>query len=167
MGILGAIVKAATVKAVAKAAEGAVESIATQAGKAVVAKVDAKKEAEKAARQEQREIRREDREVKREIRKEERAYQKELLKENVPCLFVPKSANDFIGCDYEEVIKELQAYGFEDFHLHEKKDLSNNWFSRSDHHRITEITIEGMDDFKKRTAFRMGARVVITYHEYK
>lgn len=156
MGILGAIVKAATVKAVAKAAEGAVESIAMHAENAAVAKAKAQKEAEKEARRE-----------KQEVRREERLAQKELLKENIPCLFAPKNASDFIRRDYEEVINELRAHGFENIHLLEKKDIRNNWLERADHHKIIEITIEGMDDFKKRTAFRMGARVVITYHEYR
>lgn len=80
---------------------------------------------------------------------------------------VPRSAEDIRGEDYEEIKRELEAYGFKNINLLEKKDLRKNWFTKIDNRKITEISINGKTDFKKKARFLCDAQVVIVYRTFK
>lgn len=78
--------------------------------------------------------------------------------------YAPRSASDMYGHKYEEIRDELIAHGFTNITLFEKKDVKDNWFSRSDKDFIISVVINGRDNFKKKAKFMSDAHVVITYH---
>lgn len=90
-----------------------------------------------------------------------------IQKEKTIYVYTPKSASEFLGKDYEEVVTELEAHGFDNIHLIEKRDLKNNWFYRGDNRKIVEISIDGKKEFRTRSKFLPEVRVVITYHTFK
>lgn len=78
---------------------------------------------------------------------------------------LPRSADDYCGQNYEEVEEELQAYGFKNIALLQKKDLLNGWMVKDG--TVKEISISGKANFKKGQRFSSMARVVITYHTFR
>ena len=65
----------------------------------------------------------------------------------------------------KEVKAELEAYGFTNIALVERKDLMMGLLTKAG--AIEEISIEGKADFKKNTKYRSDARVVIIYHTFR
>lgn len=86
---------------------------------------------------------------------------------NVPQtrIAVPKSAAEYRGKDYEVIVEELRAYGFESFGLLPIKDLINGKVKKDG--SIEKITINGSAEFKANTKFPPDAHVVIEYHTFR
>lgn len=88
-------------------------------------------------------------------------------KNNLSYVYTPESAEHYRGMDFEEVKKELSAYGFKNINLLERKDLRNNIFFRMDNRKVSKITIAGQTEFKKKAKFLSDAQVVIEYHIFR
>ena len=84
---------------------------------------------------------------------------------DIPNINVPFSSESCRGRNFEEVKDELVAHGFMDISLLPKKDLINGWLTKDG--SIEKITINGRDNFKKKSAFSEHAKVVIVYHTFK
>ena len=80
---------------------------------------------------------------------------------------VPQSSSSYIGMHYADVQSELQAYGFENINLLEKKVLWNTGLNRSRRDKVIEISINGRTSFNKRHKFRSDDQGGIVYHTYR
>lgn len=78
---------------------------------------------------------------------------------------IPSGAEFYYHRNYDEVKRELEAYGFTNITLVERKDLVIGLMNRNG--SIEEISIDGKANFKKNAKFSSDARVVIIYHTYK
>lgn len=78
---------------------------------------------------------------------------------------IPSGAESYYHRNYDEVKRELEAYGFSNITLVERKDLVIGFMNRNG--SIEEISIDGKANFKKNAKFRSDARVVIIYHTFK
>lgn len=78
---------------------------------------------------------------------------------------IPSAAISYYHRNYEEVKRELEAYGFENITLLERKDLMTGVLTPKG--AIEEISIDGKANFRKNAKFRSDARVVIIYHELR
>ena len=88
-------------------------------------------------------------------------------KNNVKFVYTPQSAESYREMTFDEVYEELTAYGFTNINLLEKKTLKNNWFNRNKFMKVSEISINGKTEFKKKAKFLSDAHIVITYCTYK
>lgn len=80
-------------------------------------------------------------------------------------LKVPKSAEDYLGDDYENVEKDLSSCGFTNISLREKSDLRNGLlFKNKSIGKVSDISISGNNAFKRKMKFPSNAHIVIVYH---
>ncbi len=93
------------------------------------------------------------------------AVVKQVTEKKKTTVRIPSAALDYYHRNYEEVKAELEAYGFTNIALVERKDLMMGLLTKAG--AIEEISIEGKADFKKNTKYRSDARVVIIYHTFR
>ena len=77
---------------------------------------------------------------------------------------IPNSAEEYFHRDVKEVKEELEAYGFTNINLVERKDLHLGIMIHEG--AIEQISIAGNPDFKKKAKFPLDANVVIIYHTF-
>ena len=78
---------------------------------------------------------------------------------------VPRSADEFIDMKMDEVIQELNAYGFTNIATLPQKDLFK--FQHKSVGKVVKIAANGNDSFKSKAKFSLETRFVITYHELR
>ena len=88
-------------------------------------------------------------------------------KNDLRYIYVPQGAESYIGEHYLDVQTELQAHGFENINLLEKKVLHNVWINKSRNEKVISISINGRESFKKKQRFRSDDQIVIVYHTYR
>lgn len=93
------------------------------------------------------------------------AVAKQVTEKKKTTVRIPSGAVEYFHRDYQEVKTELEAYGFTNITLVERKDLMMGLLTKAG--AIEEISIDGKADFKKNTKYRSDARVVIIYHTFK
>ena len=77
----------------------------------------------------------------------------------------PISSNGCINANYAVVAKRFMDEGFTEIHIEPVPDLINGWITKDG--SIKQITIDGKENFCKRTKFAYDANVIIRYHTFK
>ena len=77
----------------------------------------------------------------------------------------PISSNGCINANYAVVAKRFKDEGFTENHIEPIPDLINGWITKDG--SIKQITIDGKENFSKRTKFAYDANVIIRYHTFK
>ena len=74
------------------------------------------------------------------------------------------SSEDYTGKNYEDVEKELRAYGFTNVQLIPKKDLIKGIFTK--YGQVQEVTVNGKP-FRKNARIWSTANIAIEYHVFR
>ena len=80
-------------------------------------------------------------------------------------IYVPISADDAEGMNYEELTSLLKEAGFANITVNPEYDLITGWIKKE--YSVETVSIGGNDDFSENTSFRPDAEVIITYHRFK
>lgn len=78
---------------------------------------------------------------------------------------VPLDAKNYKGENYEIVIKQLEAAGFENIDTEIIADLSNEFLKKDG--KVENVSIAENTEFKKGTYFSKDSQVMVTYHTFK
>lgn len=74
----------------------------------------------------------------------------------------PRSAQDYIGLNYETVINEFEKAGFSNIETEELQDLNSN--SELPDGGVSSVSINGQKEFEKGIKFAKDSPVLITFH---
>lgn len=79
---------------------------------------------------------------------------------------IPKSLNDMLGMDYKILQKELSEAGFTDVSTTETEDITNENESKYKYKTVSDVMINGKDDYQKNDTIPIDSEIVICYHTY-
>lgn len=83
-------------------------------------------------------------------------------------IMMPRSAADYEGLPYLEVIEELKAFGFTDFGVLAEKDIPRlSLFNPNKPGTVKSIAVNGNSGFRRNSKHWAYSKITITYHDYK
>ena len=80
-------------------------------------------------------------------------------------IYVPVSAEDAEGMNYEELSFLMKEAGFENITTTADYDLITGWIKKE--YSVESVSINGKMDFSESSSFRPDSEVVIIYHRFK
>lgn len=83
-------------------------------------------------------------------------------------IMMPRSAAEYEGLPYLEVVEELKAFGFTDFGVLAEKDIPRfSLFSTNKPGTVKSIAVNGNSGFRRNSKQWAYSKITITYHDYK
>lgn len=79
-------------------------------------------------------------------------------------VFSPFSSTDIFNMNYQEAVKAFEDAGFLNIEIEKIEDLILGIFNSDG--EVSEITIDGKEDFDKGEVFNSDSKVIIAYHTY-
>ena len=82
-------------------------------------------------------------------------------------IMMPRSAAEYEGLPYLDVIEELKAFGFTDFGVLVEKDIKRYaFFNANKPETVKSIAINGNSRFTRDSKHWSDSKITITYHDY-